>query len=141
MLTPSGRLVRLVATSCVLGAVFAGSVWGSDDAFPFGPFRMYATTTTDEVTVLKFYALNDDGEELSLRAQDFGLRPAEVHGQIARFQQERATLLAHLVEARSNLDPGAPELRELRLVYGIHQLDEGAPGAYRERSWAVWSRP
>ena len=39
-----GRQVRLVMTALVLVALLAGTVFGDDVHFPFGPFRMYSTT-------------------------------------------------------------------------------------------------
>ena len=37
-----GRAVRLAATLIAGVLLLAGTVWGSDDHFPFGPFLMYA---------------------------------------------------------------------------------------------------
>ncbi len=44
-LLPGGRAVRTVATLAVAVLLTAGTVWGNDDEFPFGPFRMFSTST------------------------------------------------------------------------------------------------
>ena len=36
----------------VLGLLLAGTVWGDDDAFPFGPFRMYSTRNDPNAPVI-----------------------------------------------------------------------------------------
>lgn len=135
-----GRTWRVCASAAVAAALVAGSAWGQDDHFPFGPFRMYSTTTRDEVTVLRFYAVDAEGIARQLRSQDFGLRPAEIHGQIARFD-DRAVLLAHLADAYGRQNPQAPPLQELTLAYGIHRLDDdGRPVSFDEETLATWQR-
>ena len=44
-LTTRGRVTRLGATALGLVLLLAGTIWGSDDDFPFGPFRMYSTSS------------------------------------------------------------------------------------------------
>ena len=138
-MTTTARRVRSIATFAVAVALLAGTIWGEDDHFPFGPFRMYSTTTTREVTVIRFRGIAEDGTRLELRSQSFGLRPAEMQGQIARFSDVDA-LVAHLVEAYDNLSPEGPRLRELRLVFGRHRLSGGRPVAYAEETLGVWRR-
>ena len=41
-LTATGRLVRVLATVVASTLLLAGTIWGTDDHFPFGPFSMYA---------------------------------------------------------------------------------------------------
>ncbi|MDQ3645595.1 MAG: hypothetical protein M3345_01515 [Actinomycetota bacterium] len=127
----------MAATATAAAVLLVGTLWGQDDHFPFGPFRMYSTTTTDEVVVLRFEAVASDGRELDIRSRDFGLRRAEVAGQIAAFPDDD-DLLPHLVQAYENLDPNRPPLSELRLVKGIHRLEGGRPVGYREFTLATW---
>src|SRR5918993_875082 len=42
VLSPVGRMVRVVVTVIAGALLLAGTVWGTDDHFPFGPFSMYA---------------------------------------------------------------------------------------------------
>lgn len=44
-LSPWGRLVRLLVSVAYLSLLLAGTAFGDDDPFPFGPFRMYSTST------------------------------------------------------------------------------------------------
>ena len=42
-LSTRGRAVRVAATAVAALLLLLGTVWGQDDDFPFGPFRMYST--------------------------------------------------------------------------------------------------
>ncbi len=121
-------------------ALIAGTVGGQDDHFPFGPFRMYSTTTTDRVTVLIFEGVTSENDRKVLPSSAFGLRPAEMHGQIARFESRLETLLALLARSYATRHPDEPPLESLELAYGVHLLDEGRPVAYREQPLAEWQR-
>ena len=141
VLTARDRAVRLVLTGLVLAALLAGTAWGDDDHFPFGPFRMYSTTNelNGTVNAIGFRAVNADGESLQPRAQDFGMRPAEINGQVSRFRSD-PSLLAHLASAYSRLHPDAAPLVEIQLRYGLHQLRDGRPVSYTEQEVATWRR-
>ena len=126
-------------TVLVAIALLAGTAWGDDDHFPFGPFRMYSTTNELDGTVnaIRFRATNAAGEQLEPRSQDFGLRPAEINGQVSRFRSD-PSLLEHLATAYSRLHPEDPRLVEIELRYGLHQLEDGRPVSYSEESVATW---
>ncbi len=139
-MTRRGRIARAAAAAALLVGVTLGTLWGQDDHFPFGPFRMYSTTTSDRVTVLVFDAVTTSGRHVRLPSSHFGLRPAEVHGQIARFA-DREELLGHLVAAYERLNPGAEPIESLSLSYGVHILDAGRPVAYELQALGRWTRP
>ncbi len=141
MLTHRARVLRLLATLLVLIALLAGTVWGDDDHFPFGPFRMYSTTNDLNGTVneIRFRAINEDGERVEPRPQDFGMRPAEINGQVARFRRD-PSLLRHLAEAYGRVHSDRSPLVEIELRYGLDQLREGRPVSYSEEEVAVWGR-
>ena len=141
MLTTTGRIVRSAATVAVLLALFAGSIWGDDDHFPFGPFRMYSTTNevNGEIRILRLDAVTSTGEERTLAINDTGLRRAELDGQIARFAANPG-LLKHLATAYERRRPDAPELAQLQLVFGIHTLENREPVSYHEEVVAEWQR-
>ena len=138
-MTSSGRALRAAATGAVLAALLAGTIWGQDDHFPFGPFRMYSTTTTDRVTVVRFTATTVTGEELLLRSADFGLRPAEVQGQVERVVADPA-LLGAFAAAYADFHPDSPPLERLALVFGTHYLGGGRRTRYDEEVLASWTR-
>lgn len=129
----------MAATVAVLVAVVAGTAWGQDDHFPFGPFRMYSTTTTDRVTVVRFTATTAGGEDLVLRSADFGLRPAEVQGQVERVVAD-PTLLEAFAEAYAELHAESPPLDRVALVFGTHHLRDGREVRYDEVVLAEWRR-
>lgn len=133
-----GRRVRLVATALVLGLLVAGSLWGADHDFPFGPFRMYATTgrTTGAVRTAALVGIRD-GQRLALQPELVGLRRAELEGQYARFQEDRRVLAA---VARAFEERGV-RLDELRLVQRVRRIVDRrrVPGS-EGRVIAVWRR-
>lgn len=140
MLTQRQRTARAVVTVVLGCLVVAGTLWGQDDHFPFGPFRMYSTTSDPNgaITVPVFRAVDSRGKDLELRSRDLGLRPAEVNGQIY-FIRDDPDHLEHLADAYSRLHPDAPRLVELRLYQGLHVLRAGRPVAYEEHQLAIWS--
>jgi hypothetical protein len=139
--TSTGRILRLSGTALVLTLLLVGTFFGDDDHFPFGPFRMYSTTNELDGTVntIRFRAVNADGEVVEPRSQDFGLRPAEINGQVSRFRDD-PELLSRLAETYSRLHPDRPPLVEIELRYGLHQLSNGRPVAYSEEEVATWVR-
>jgi hypothetical protein len=142
VLTSVGRRVRGGATILVLGALLAGSVWGDDDHFPFGPFRMYSTRTDPHGTVRSpaFEARDVRGKEITLSARSFGLRPAEVLGQYRRFRRNPA-LLSHLADMYERFNPDASQLSEITFTFNVHHLRDGRRVRTTREVVASWSRP
>lgn len=140
-MTKRARNVRLAATALVIGLLLLGTFKGDDDHFPFGPFRMYSTTNelNGTVNAIRFQARDQAGEMLEPRAQDFGLRPAEINGQVARFRAD-PELLGHLASVYERIHPDRPPLVEIQLRFGLHQLENGRPVAYSEEEVATWVR-
>jgi hypothetical protein len=136
-----GRSVRLAATAVVAALLLLGTFKGDDDHFPFGPFRMYSTTNELDGTVnaIKFKARTATGEEIEPRSQDFGLRPAEINGQVGLIRRD-PSLLAHLADTYEEVHPDREPLVELELWYGLHQLRNGQPVSYSEEEVASWAR-
>ena len=66
MLTSRGRMVRVAVAAVGLALLLAGTLWGQDDDFPVGPFRMYATAARPTGNVRT--------------AELWGVRPDEVRG-------------------------------------------------------------
>jgi hypothetical protein len=133
--------IRVVAMGMVLVALLLGTWRGQDDHFPFGPFRMYSTTNppSGQITKIGFVGITEDGNEITIRSGQFGMRPAEVDGQIPRIRRS-PELVAHLVESYERFNPDQPRLEHFRIVYGIHQLQDRTPIAYEERVIARWHR-
>lgn len=141
VLTTTGRWARGLVGAAVLAALLAGTAWGNDEHFPFGPFRMYSTTTrlTGRVTSPKLDVTTATGKQLRLTTRDFGLRPAEMLGQIDRFIDD-PDLLRLLADAYERSHPDADPLAEIRLVYVVNRLEGGRPVSAHTELLATWRR-
>ncbi|SDE20898.1 hypothetical protein SAMN05660485_00174 [Blastococcus fimeti] len=127
-LTPAGRRRRLSAVLIILALLLAGTVWGDDDAFPFGPFRMYSTRNDPNAPVISTRAVGVTaaGEEIKLSGGQVGLRRAEFEGQIQRLR-EHPELLGLLADAFAEANPEAPELVAVQMVHRRFALSDGQP--------------
>lgn len=136
-----GRAVRVAVT--LLGAVLLliGTVWGQDDDFPFGPFRMYATTDDLDKPVpdTRLEATDSSGATVLLTQDNTGIRRAEIEGQLSRFTAEPA-LLKVVVDAYAQRNPQAPAVREVRVVVRWHDVRDGLPtGSTHDEVAAAWT--
>ncbi len=134
-LSPAGRRGRLLAVAVVLALLTAGSIWGDDDEFPFGPFRMYSTRADPDAPVIstRVVGLTEAGEEVKLSGGAVGLRRAEFEGQLDRIAQE-PELLGLLAESFADAHPSAPELMSVQVVQRRFELVDGVrTGAYDDR--------
>lgn len=133
-LTPAARRRRLASVAVVLALLLAGTVWGDDDAFPFGPFRMYSTRNDPNTPVISTRAvgITAAGEEVRLSGGQVGLRRAEFEGQIQRLREE-PELLGLLADAFAEANPSAPELVAVQMVHRKFELSDGQPtGGYTD---------
>jgi hypothetical protein len=141
MLTPRAKAIRLFLTGVVLVLLVAGTFLGEDDNFPFGPFKMYAGTAhlNDPVPVMKFAGVTESGEQIDILAKQFGLRPAEIEGQLDRVANDRA-VLRDIVSAYEEKNPDAEKLDVFQVKHGIYTLVDGRPVDYDEKVLAEWTR-
>jgi hypothetical protein len=140
-MSEAGRRVRLMVTAICLVLIVVGTFWGEDDHFPFGPFKMYAGTAkiSDPVHKMQFVGVTEAGDEVPVVAAQFGMRPAEVEGQLARVERD-PDLLGHLVRAYERRNPEAPLFYEFRVVHGVYRLVDRRPVGYTEEIVAQWDR-
>jgi len=125
--------LRLVVAGAVLALVLAGTLWGQDDDFPVGPFRMYATAakTTGNVRTAELWGVHEDGTRVLLEASDVGLRRAELEGQIPRFRRDPSLLRAL----------ARPDLVEVRLEERVRRVvDRRLQDEERRVLVAAWHR-
>jgi hypothetical protein len=137
--TTTRRRLLSAATAAVLVAVGAGSVWGRDDHFPFGPFRMYSTTTpsSGNVFIPVFVGTTARGATIHITPSQVGLRRAEVLGRLRHVRRD-PRLLRHYAEAYERLHPQAGSLVAMDLVYEVHQLRSGRPVSFERRTILQW---
>ena len=133
---------RTAVALVVFGLLVAGTFWGQDDHFPFGPFRMYAnaTKTTGGVRTMEVWATTVDGADIRIPAARMGLRRAELEGQRARFRAD-PDLVSALADAYHRFQPGHPRLVEVRLVHNVRELVDGRVVDHRRVVFQTWSSP
>ncbi|HEY3715779.1 MAG TPA: hypothetical protein VGL39_14735 [Jatrophihabitantaceae bacterium] len=116
--------VRLAAVAACLALVFAGTLYGQDDDFPFGPFRMYSTrdNPNGEVRELRVQLLLASGGVLDVTNASGAPRRAELEGRIGDLTTHPGELakLALLYAAH-----GHGQARTLRLIWLVHPLRHG----------------
>jgi hypothetical protein len=125
-LSPRARSWRLGVSALVLVLLGVGSFWGSDDDFPFGPMKMYATSTkpTGRVSVTFVYGTTADGDDVKISPGALGMRGAELEGQLPRII-EHPDLLGALARTYRERYPERPELVHFRVQRNYQKLDDG----------------
>jgi hypothetical protein len=125
-LGPGARRTRLAAAVAVLALVLAGTLWGTDDTFPFGPFRMYSTRADPDQPVIstRVVGLTAAGEEVRLSGGQVGLRRAEFEGQLARIEAH-PELLGLLAGSYAAKHPDGEDLVEVQVVQRHFELSGG----------------
>lgn len=141
-LTSRGRRWRLTASAVAGVLLLLGTAVGSDDDFPFGPFRMYATadSRSGEVVSTSIEVRTADGafHTAPLTPESTGLRRAEVEGQLARLIADPG-LLRLLAVAHHRRQPTAPAWTGVRVVQTRYRLHDGAPVGARRVVVAQWT--
>ena len=141
MLTTTGRRVRAGISALVLILLLVGTFWGEDDNFPFGPYRMYSTRNEPNGTInaVKLRGINEFGEEFDIPTKTLGLRPAEINGQITRFEDD-SLLASHLAESYHRFNPDKPPLVQLEVIHTIYEFEGGKPVSSSELVRGTWER-
>lgn len=140
--TPAGRVLRGAAALVGAALLLAGTAWGDDDHFPFGPFRMYSTSARPDGAVHStgIEVRTRDGKwyPAHLNPWTVGMNRAEVEGQAGRFV-ERPELLGKLAEAHRRLSPRAEPWVGVRLVTRRQHLVDRRPAGVEEIVTAEWA--
>ena len=142
-LTVRGRRLRAIATLIAGMLLLAGTLWGTDDDFPFGPFRMYSTAPdpNGDARDTRVEGVDADGRTVAITEGNSGIRRAEIEGQQAAYVAEPARL-GGVADAYASHSPGAPELRTVRIVVRWHGIEHARPtGDWRDEVVAEWTRP
>lgn len=137
-----GRALRIVATWLGIILIVAGTAYGEDDHFPFGPFRMYATADPGDRPVRStrvegYYA---DGTVVRLSNGSTGMRRAEIEGQLTRFKKH-PELIGELAKAYKNRNPDRPEIVRIEIIQRLIYLKNNEPtGISEDMVYANWER-
>ena len=140
-LTRRGRTARLLATVVGVAVLLGGTLFGSDDHFPFGPFRMFATTDkwSAPISIARAEVTDSDGRTTELTEANSGVRRAEVEGQIDRFRQQPSAL-AGLADAYRAHNPDADRVVRVSVVLRHHEIGRRGPtGKYTDEVVATWT--
>lgn len=141
--TPVGRRARLATAAVVFGLLIVGTFVAGDDAFPFGPFRMYATSNqaTGEVAVVALEARTAGGDWTLVRPtpSSVGMNVAEFEGQLPRFEND-PSLLEAVEASRAALHPDDEPWVSLRIVRQATMVVDKVPtGEVVETVLAEWN--
>jgi hypothetical protein len=142
-LSSTARRVRLAVVLVVFVLLGWGSWRATDDAFPVGPFVMFAFTTPPdgEVRSAAVEAVDVSGRRapVELEPKTVGLRRAEMEGQIGRVIGH-PQLLGALAVTHHRLQPAAPQWQQVDLVEHRVQLHDGRVLSESTVVLASWHR-
>lgn len=136
-----GRRIRLLITAAIAALLLVGTLWGQDDLFPFGPFRMYATADklNSPVADTRFEIVDATDAIVPLTEVNTGIRRAEIEGQLSRFQTN-PSLLRVIDDAYVSRNPHAPAVVTVRIIIRWFDLRNGLEtGTYHDVTIATWS--
>jgi hypothetical protein len=122
--------------------LLAGTIVGTDDHFPFGPFRMYATAEKldTQVADTRIEGVDSAGRRWTLTQSDTGIRRAEIEGQLDRFAAQPARL-STVARAYERHNPDAAPLSALIVVVRWHEVRGGrSTGRYHDETKVEWHR-
>jgi hypothetical protein len=131
---------RLAAALGVVLLLLIGTFWGDDDNFPFGPFRMYSTKQEldGEVRATEIVGLTQDGRWVPLPFSNFGLRRADVEGQLGMLAQPPEDVLADMWVAYNRFRRGDETIVALRLLERTTDVEDGRPAGETVEIIATW---
>ena len=121
---------RLAISAVAIAALGWGTVWGSDDHFPFGPLVQFAFYTNPDGYIDSHYIEADTtaGTRIPVRlsSEGVGIPRAEIEGQLARIMADPSILQTIAVAQRAN-HPEEPQFVTLYLMRDRTILTDGVP--------------
>ncbi len=138
----AGMRARVLAGLLVAVLLVVGTFWGDDDNFPFGPFRMYSTKQglDGEVRVTEVEGLTPSGHWVGLPFDDFGLRRADIEGQLGMLAQPPEEVLVSMSTAYDRFGRGDYDIVALRLRERTIDIENGVPAGEEVVTLATWRR-
>jgi hypothetical protein len=142
-MTVRGRWIRVAATLLCGALLLGGTLFGVDDDFPFGPFRMYSTgpDPNGDAKDTRVEGTDSTGRTVRLTEGNSGIRRAEIEGQEAAYVAAPSRL-AEVAAAYAEHSPGAAPLTSVRIVVRWVGIKHARPtGTYRDEVIAAWNKP
>ena len=141
---PAGRKALLTVLLLALTGLFlAGTVVGQDDWWPFGPWRMFATSTAPSGAIYSLSIEVQEGDDpewvpAPLTPTTVGLNRAEVEGRVPQMTRDPG-MLGTLARSHAKLQPGQAPWHGVRVVRNQVMLSGGTPtGEVRHSTLAAW---
>jgi len=142
-LTDRGRRIRVLVTLVAALLLVVGTLWGTDDDFPFGPFRMYSTAPdpNGDAKDTRVEGVDISGRTVGITEANSGIRRAEIEGQQAAYVSDPSRL-SQVADAYAEHTPGATPLRSVRIVVRWHGVKHSRPtGTWTDQVIAEWTKP
>jgi hypothetical protein len=142
-LSARGRTIRVVVTAIGVVLLLAGTLWGVDDDFPFGPFRMYSTApgANADAPDTRIEGVDTTGRVVVLTEANSGLRRAEIEGQQQAYVEDPARL-SQIALAYEQKSPGAAPLKTVRIVVHWVEIDGSrVTGRSHDQVIVSWTAP
>jgi hypothetical protein len=139
-LSRRGRRVRVGITIIVGAMLLAGSIWGSDDDFPFGPFSMYAGVNgpDDAAPDTRIEGVDATGRTIILTESNAGVRRAEIEGQLAEYEAH-GERLAPIAAEYARLNPTAPPIVRVSVIVRLYEIRHSrVTGRWHDEVHATW---
>jgi hypothetical protein len=139
-LSARGRAVRVAVTAIAAVLLLGGTLWGQDDHFPFGPFRMYSTAPDPDAPApdTRVEGVDATGRTVVLTEANSGVRRAEIEGRQDGYVRDPAGL-RQVAAAYADRSPGAPPLVEVRIVVHWEGIRDSRPtGTSTDEVIARW---
>jgi hypothetical protein len=140
-LSGAGRWWRAAAAGLGLAALLYGTVWGTDDHFPFGPMVQFAFSVDPDGEIRSTFMEADTTAgtrtRVRLSAQGVGIARAEIEGELGKIQKD-PSLLQGIAEAQRRRHPEEPQFTKLYLMVDVTELRDGVAHRRRTETIATW---
>ena len=112
---------------------------GYSDHFPFTPMTQFAGSVSWTDRFVNRYIAGADGVPIPFH--EFGIRRAELTGQLRHYEGDPDFLLSLLAAAHAQFHPDESPFDQLMLVEETYRVVDGRPGPATTRVIAVWRAP